>query len=87
MKKIIPEPKRAVIFGIDGGHPELIQKFIKEGKLPNFEKVMKEGVFKEALEPFPTITPPNWTTITTGAWPGTHGITDFFLPHNPDPAE
>ena len=83
MKKGIPEPKRAVIFGIDGGHPELVQKFIKEGKLPNFEKVMKEGVFKEALEPFPTITPPNWTTITTGAWPGTHGITDFFLPHNP----
>jgi len=43
---------------MDGGHPELVQKFIKEGKLPNFERMMREGVFKEALEPFPTITPP-----------------------------
>ena len=83
MKKATPEAKRAIILGIDGGHPELVQRFIKEGKLPNFERMMKEGVFKEALEPFPTITPPNWTTITTGAWPGTHGITDFFLPHEP----
>ena len=83
MKKATPEAKRAIILGIDGGHPELVQKFIKEGKLPNFERMMKEGVFKEALEPFPTITPPNWTTIVTGAWPGTHGITDFFLPPEP----
>ncbi len=83
MEKKVQEAKRAIILGIDGGHPELVQRFIKEGKLPNFEHMMKEGVFKEALEPFPTITPPNWTTITTGAWPGTHGITDFFLPQEP----
>ena len=85
MKKTNPEARRAIVLGLDGGHPELVQKFIKEGKLPNFERMMKEGVFKEALEPFPTITPPNWTTIVTGAWPGTHGITDFFLP--PDPGQ
>ena len=83
MKSAPKEPKRTIVFGIDGGHPELVQKFIKEGKLPNFKRMMEEGVFKEALEPFPTITPPNWTTIGTGAWPGTHGITDFFLPHEP----
>ncbi|MHB1134601.1 MAG: alkaline phosphatase family protein [Chloroflexota bacterium] len=78
----IKEPKKVIVLGMDGGHPELVQKFVKEGKLPNFERMFKEGVFKEALEPFPTITPPNWTTITTGAWPGTHQITDFFLPHD-----
>ena len=83
MKRPAAEAKRAIILGMDGGHPELVQRFIKEGKLPNFERMLKEGVFKEALEPFPTITPPNWTTIATGAWPGTHGITDFFLPHEP----
>jgi predicted AlkP superfamily phosphohydrolase/phosphomutase len=26
---------------------------------------------------FPTLTPPGWTAITTGAWPGTHGVMDF----------
>ena len=77
------EAKKAIVLGIDGGHPELILRFVKEGKLPNFEKLMKRGVFKEMIEPLPTITPPNWTTITTGAWPGTHGITDFYLPNEP----
>jgi predicted AlkP superfamily phosphohydrolase/phosphomutase len=77
------EAKKVIVLGIDGGHCELIQRFVKEGKLPNFEKLMKRGVFKEMIEPLPTITPPNWTTITTGAWPGTHGITDFYLPNEP----
>ena len=85
MESPVKEAKKAIVLGLDGGHPELVQRFIREGKLPNFERMMKEGVFKEALEPFPTITPPNWTTITTGAWPGTHNITDFFLP--PEPGE
>ena len=26
---------------------------------------------------FPTVTPPNWTTLATGNWPKTHGITCF----------
>lgn len=30
----------------------------------------------------PTLTTTNWATIATGAWPGTHGITDF-NPHRP----
>ncbi|MBP3625216.1 MAG: alkaline phosphatase family protein, partial [Peptococcaceae bacterium] len=29
----------------------------------------------------PTITPPMWTTLATGAYAGTHGITDFWNPH------
>ncbi len=32
------------------------------------------------LPVYPTITPPNWASIATGAWPGTHGITDFWVP-------
>jgi hypothetical protein len=32
------------------------------------------------LVPFPTITPPNWATIATGAMPGTHQVTDFHVP-------
>ncbi len=78
------EAKKVIMLGIDGGSPTLIKRFIKEGKLPNFQKMMEQGVFKEMVEPLPTITPPNWTTITTGAWPGTHGITDFYLPNEPE---
>ena len=57
-------------------------KFVKEGALPNIEKLMKKGVFCEnALPTYPTLTPTNWTTIVTGATPGTHGITDFTVHH------
>ena len=77
------EAKKVIVVGIDGGQPELVLRFVRERKLPNFEKLMRRGVFKEMVEPLPTITPPNWTTIATGAWPGTHGITDFYLPHRP----
>ncbi|MHB1130872.1 MAG: alkaline phosphatase family protein [Chloroflexota bacterium] len=77
------EAKKVIMLGIDGGSPALVKRFIKEGKLPNFQKMMEQGIFKEIIEPLPTITPPNWTTITTGSWPGTHGITDFYLPQEP----
>jgi predicted AlkP superfamily phosphohydrolase/phosphomutase len=77
------EAQKVIVLGLDGGSADLIRRFVKERKLPNFEKLIKSGVFKEIIEPLPTITPPNWTTIATGAWPGTHGITDFFLPHEP----
>ena len=26
---------------------------------------------------FPTLTPPGWTALSTGTWPGTHGVMDF----------
>jgi predicted AlkP superfamily phosphohydrolase/phosphomutase len=77
------EARKVIVLGIDGGCPELVLKFARDGKLPNFQKLIDRGVFKQIIEPLPTITPPNWTTIGTGAWPGTHGITDFYLPHEP----
>ncbi|MHB1135055.1 MAG: alkaline phosphatase family protein [Chloroflexota bacterium] len=76
-------PKRAVVLGFDCAEPHLLQKHIDEGYLPAFKKVIETGVIAEnCLAPYPTITPPNWTTIATGAWPGTHQITDFWV-HTP----
>jgi predicted AlkP superfamily phosphohydrolase/phosphomutase len=56
----------------------LIEKHIAEGHLPTFKKLIDSGVIADnCLVPYPTVTPPNWASIATGAWPGTHGITDF----------
>ena len=79
-------PKKVAVIGFDCAEPHLIEKHIKEGHLPNFKKLFEEGVLAaNCLAPFPTITPPNWATIATGAWPYTHGITDFHvhIPGNP----
>lgn len=73
-------PKKVAVIGLDCALPHMIEKHIKEGKLPAFKKLIDEGTLAEnCLAPFPTVTPPNWACIATGAWDGTHGITDFHV--------
>ncbi|MFQ6095581.1 MAG: alkaline phosphatase family protein [Candidatus Bathyarchaeia archaeon] len=75
--------ERAVVIGLDAPITKSILKYSEKGKLPNITRLIKNGVWGEnCLVPHPTITPPNWTTIVTGAWPGTHGITCFHM-HKP----
>lgn len=72
--------KRAMLIGLDGADPIVIKRMIAEGKLPNLKKVMEQGAHTENLDMqgvFPTVTPPNWTTLATGNYPRTHGITCF----------
>jgi predicted AlkP superfamily phosphohydrolase/phosphomutase len=73
-------PKKVAVIGFDCAEPHLLQKHIAEGLLPTFKKLFEGGVLAEnCLSPFPTITPPNWASIATGAWPGTHKVTDFHI--------
>jgi len=73
-------PKKVAVIGFDCAEPHLIQKHIDEGYLPTFKKLFEGGVLAQnCLSPFPTITPPNWASIATGAWPGTHNVTDFHI--------
>lgn len=72
--------KRAMLLGLDGADPIVIKRMIAEGRLPNMKKVMEQGAHTEDLDMmgvFPTVTPPNWTTLATGNYPKTHGITCF----------
>jgi predicted AlkP superfamily phosphohydrolase/phosphomutase len=74
------QPKRVAVIGFDCAEPHMILRHIAEGHLPTFKKLFAGGVLAEnCLSPFPTITPPNWATIATGAWPGTHCVTDFHI--------
>jgi predicted AlkP superfamily phosphohydrolase/phosphomutase len=75
-------PKKVAVIGLDCALPHLLEKHIAEGHLPTLKKLIEGGVIADnCLVPYPTITPPNWASIATGAWPGTHGITDFHY-HN-----
>lgn len=72
--------KRAMLLGLDGADPVLIKRMISEGRLPNMKRIMDSGAHTENLDMlgiFPTVTPPNWTTLATGNYPLTHGITCF----------
>lgn len=73
-------PKKVVIIGLDAPIVKSVRRCVEEGKMPNVKNLIENGIWAEnCLVPHPTITPPNWTTIVTGSWPGTHGITCFHI--------
>ncbi|CDX00657.1 Type I phosphodiesterase / nucleotide pyrophosphatase [Desulfitobacterium hafniense] len=80
MKRKALTEKIAVI-GVDGFEPRLAKKFLDQGKMPNLQKFIDRGSCRDdlvLLGAVPTVTPTLWTTLSTGAYPGTHGITCFF---------
>lgn len=69
--------KRAVILGFDGMDPELTERFIAEGRLPNLAKLRERGTFRKLATTYPAISPVAWSTFMTGVNPGKHNIYDF----------
>jgi len=69
---------RLILIGLDCILSHFIEKFSEEGIIPFTAKLISEGVFGEALPSPPCDTPTNWTTIVTGAWTGSHGMTSFY---------
>lgn len=79
------QPKKVMVIGLDCALPHMVRKYVDEGYLPTFKSLIEKGTLAaNCLAPYPTVTPPNWAAIGTGAFPGTHGITDF---HNPTPGQ
>lgn len=73
--------EKILVLGVDGLEPRLCKKLMDEGKLPNIKKYVDQGACREdlvMLGAMPTITPPLWTTLATGAYPETHGVTCFW---------
>jgi predicted AlkP superfamily phosphohydrolase/phosphomutase len=70
---------RVLFIGIDSAIPTLVRKYFGLGKLPNMKRLVDNGAWSEIIPVFPTASPSNWTTISTGAWPKTHGVTDMVV--------
>lgn len=64
--------------GLDSATPELIEPWVREGKLPVFKRLMETGCYGRLSSTVPALTPPAWTTSMTGVNPGKHNIYDFF---------
>ena len=74
--------EKVALLGIDGMDPRFSRKLVDEGKMPNLKKLIEKGSARKDLRllgAVPTITPPMWATLATGAYPMTHGIEDFFI--------
>lgn len=71
---------KIMILGVDGMDPRLTRKYIDDGKMPSVKAIAERGCQRHDLVMLgsqPTVTPPQWTTLATGANPVVHGITQF----------
>jgi predicted AlkP superfamily phosphohydrolase/phosphomutase len=69
--------KKVVILGLDGMDPGLATKFIREGRMPNFQKLAERGVFRKLDTSNPSMSPVAWSTFATGVDASRHNIYDF----------
>ena len=72
---------KILVLGIDGMDPRKTRTFVDEGLMPHTKALIERGAQRQdlvLLGGVPTITPPMWTTLATGATPATHGITCFW---------
>ncbi len=75
---------RVLVLGIDGMDPRILRQLIESGRAPNFERLSREGSFKELATTAPPQSPVAWASFICGADPGTHQIFDF-IHRDPDP--
>ncbi|MDJ0852914.1 MAG: alkaline phosphatase family protein [Myxococcota bacterium] len=69
--------RRVVILGLDGMDPGLATKFMREGRMPNFQKLADRGVFRPLDTSVPSMSPVAWSTFATGVDASQHCIYDF----------
>ncbi len=74
---VTARPRRALLIGLDAVVPGRWRRFAAAGVLPVGQSLLADGCFTRALPAMPTLTTTNWATIASGAWPSTHGVSDF----------
>jgi predicted AlkP superfamily phosphohydrolase/phosphomutase len=76
-RPVKPLIKRLIVVGLDGQDPKLTDRFIAEGKLPNFAKLAAMGSYQRLRTTFPSVSPVAWSSFSTGVSPAKHNIFDF----------
>ncbi len=69
MTASISKNKKTLAIGFDAATFDIIKPVIDEGKLPNFKKIMEEGVYGDLKSTIPPLTPPALISFMTGKNP------------------
>jgi predicted AlkP superfamily phosphohydrolase/phosphomutase len=69
--------KRLIVIGFDGQDPQLTDRFMREGILPNFSALAETGSYRRLKTTLPALSPVAWSSFSTGVHPGRHNIFDF----------
>jgi predicted AlkP superfamily phosphohydrolase/phosphomutase len=76
--------KRVVILGLDGLEPTLVDQFLEAGRLPNLDRLRREGCYVRLGTTWPPLSPVAWSSFSTGSNPGKHNIFDFIARNTAD---
>lgn len=69
--------RKVLIIGLDGATLDLIEPWVRQGKLPNLARLLREGASGELRSTIPPVTAPAWISLMTGKNPGRHGVYNF----------
>jgi len=71
------KPEKLIVIDLDGATFNIVKPMVEEGRLPNFKKLMEEGVHGLLQSTIPAITPCAYSSFITGKKPQNTGIFDF----------
>lgn len=67
--------KRCIMIMADGARPDVVEKLLEEGRLPEIERYLIEpGGFHQGVTAFPSTTGPAYLPFLTGCYPGTCNV-------------
>lgn len=69
--------KKLIFLGLDGLDPNVAERLMAEGKLPNLARLAREGTYRRLRTTCPALSPVAWSTFATGVNPAKHNIFDF----------
>ncbi|MEM9502527.1 MAG: alkaline phosphatase family protein [Cyanobacteria bacterium P01_E01_bin.43] len=70
---MLPKPNPLVILGIDAGDPNLIQRWVEAGDLPNISALMQRGCWGRVTGPELVFEDGVWVNLFSGTSAGDHG--------------
>jgi predicted AlkP superfamily phosphohydrolase/phosphomutase len=72
-----PAPSKVIVLGFDGADSRLVEQWMDEGKLPNLERLRRQGSYARLRPTNPPQTPVSWSSFSTGLDPGQTTVFDF----------
>jgi predicted AlkP superfamily phosphohydrolase/phosphomutase len=72
-----PAAARLVVIGFDGMDPNLLERWMDAGDLPEFSRLRQDGHYQRLGTSNPPQSPVAWASFATGTGAGEHGIFDF----------
>ena len=69
--------KKVFIVSLDGATFDILIPFMRQGCMPNLQRLMQDSLSAELESVIPAVTAPAWTSFMTGKNPSKHGVFGF----------